>query len=196
MQKKEKNSVILVHGFMDNEQKMQAMERYLRDRGWNAFSVTLSPSYGKIGIDKLASQLDTIIRQRIADDVVFDLVGFSMGGLICRYYIQRLGGFNRVEHLITISTPHHGTLTGYLLNNEGAKQMRFESRFVKELNADVDKLHKLKFLSIWSPFDLMILPASSSHIHNVSERKIAVFLHPLMVWNKKCFHAIESELLQ
>jgi triacylglycerol lipase len=37
-------------------------------------------------------------------------IAHSMGGLDCRYLIQRLDPENRVKILATIGTPHHGTL--------------------------------------------------------------------------------------
>ncbi|CAM5527705.1 hypothetical protein SMICM304S_05241 [Streptomyces microflavus] len=38
-----------------------------------------------------------------------DIVGHSLGGLIARYYVQRLGGDRRVRTLVTLGTPHGGT---------------------------------------------------------------------------------------
>ncbi len=37
-----------------------------------------------------------------------------MGGVVSRYYLQRLGGLARVRRFVTISSPHHGTVTAYL----------------------------------------------------------------------------------
>jgi len=34
----------------------------------------------------------------------FDLVGFSMGGIVSRYYVQRLGGIDRVQRFITLAS--------------------------------------------------------------------------------------------
>ncbi len=39
----------------------------------------------------------------------FDLVGHSMGGLVSRYYIENLLGYDHVRRLITIDTPHWGS---------------------------------------------------------------------------------------
>jgi triacylglycerol lipase len=46
---------------------------------------------------ELAQQLDARIRATFTMDEAIHLVGFSMGGLISRYYIQRLGGIHRVR---------------------------------------------------------------------------------------------------
>ncbi|WP_178378225.1 hypothetical protein [Chroogloeocystis siderophila] len=37
-----------------------------------------------------------------------------MGGLAGRHYLQCLGGVNRVQRFISISTPHRGMWTAYL----------------------------------------------------------------------------------
>jgi triacylglycerol lipase len=196
MNTKVKKPVILVHGFNDKASKMRHISNYLRNSGWIIYSVTLSPSSGQIGIDGLANQLDVFIKENIQPNQKFDLIGFSMGGLICRYYIQRLGGFSRIEHFITISTPHNGTMMAYLLNNCGSRQMRLNSEFICDLNNDIGNLSMLKVTSIWTPLDLMVLPASSSHISVGDNIKIWCPLHPLMVSNYRCMQTVEAELLK
>ena len=37
------------------------------------------------------------------------MIGHSLGGLIARYYVQRLGGDAFVNTLVTLGTPHQGT---------------------------------------------------------------------------------------
>lgn len=46
------------------------------------------------------------------------LIGHSMGGLIARYYIEKLNGFPNVRALITFGTPHRGAvdIIEYLAN--------------------------------------------------------------------------------
>jgi hypothetical protein len=38
------------------------------------------------------------------------LIGHSMGGLVARYYLEVLGGWERCRALITLGTPHRGSL--------------------------------------------------------------------------------------
>ncbi len=188
--------VILVHGISDDSSKMEHMAHFLRHRGWTVYSISLKPSSGQIGIDQLAEQLNTFINEKITPTQKFDLIGFSMGGLVCRYYVQRITNPSHLDHFITLSSPHHGTLTAYLSRNKGARQMRINSEFLRDLNRDITKLNQLKFTSIWTPFDLMIIPSSSSRTGIGREIKIAALAHPLMVKNQKCLRAIETELLR
>jgi triacylglycerol lipase len=190
-----RNPVILVHGFKDTGRKLEWMARHLRREGWDVRTVTLSPSWGQVGIDVLAKQLDDFIRTNFCDDQPLDLVGFSMGGLVCRYYVQRLGGLTRIRRLVTISTPHNGSQLAHLLRNTGCRQMVPNSEFLRDLNRDADTLARLQFTSVWTPLDLMILPARSSHMSVGNERRLWVIAHPLMVFQRNCIRAV-AEILR
>ena len=159
-----KNPVILVHGIVDTKRKMEQIKRFLSGLGWRVFSISLTPSTGELGIEDLAKQLSTFIKIKIKGNQRIDIIGFSMGGLVSRYYVQKLNGYKQVDRLIMISSPQRGTLLGYLSSKTGPKQMRFNSNFIQELNNNVDRLRSLKITSIWTPLDLMILPSSSSKI--------------------------------
>jgi triacylglycerol lipase len=191
-----KNPVILVPGFFDKASRMMHIEKYLKNKGWEVYSVNLSPSTGRIGIDELAAQLADFAKVNIGTGRKFDLVGYSMGGLVCRYYIQRLGGLQHIVHLILISTPNHGTRMGYMLNNKGARQMRINSNFINDLNRDSEMLGRLKTTSIWTPLDLTVSPAKSSLLNIGDEFKIWCPLHFLMVYNNQSAEAVRSALLK
>jgi triacylglycerol lipase len=120
----------------------------------------------------------------------FDLVGFSMGGLVCRYYVQRLGGVERVGRLITISAPHLGTYWAYTGGNKGSRQMRPGSEFLVELNRDARILERVKFASIWTPLDLTIVPAWSSRLGVGEEFQVSVMLHPWMLGSRRCLEVV------
>ena len=189
-----KNPVILVHGFKDSGKKMSRMAAYLRERGWETHTPTLAPSWGQVGIDQLARQLGDYIASSLAAAKKIDLVGFSMGGLITRYYLQKLGGHQRVEHYISIAAPNGGTLTAYGLPLPAARQMRFHSDFLRDLDANVEILNQLKTTVIWTPMDLMIIPANSSRLACAGEHKISVPMHQLMVSSEKVFRTVEKSL--
>ncbi|MDR0534053.1 MAG: hypothetical protein LBH01_08865 [Verrucomicrobiales bacterium] len=189
-----KNPVVLVHGFKDSGKKMSPMANWLHERGWETHTPTLTPSWGQVGIDILAQQLANYVDSTLGLDAKFDLIGFSMGGLATRYYLQNLGGYRRVDRYISIAAPHHGTAMAYLWPLAGAKQMRPGSGFLRDLDANREVLNQLKVTSIWTPLDLMIVPATSSRLAFAREYKIPLPAHPLMVYSEKVFHIIEQEL--
>jgi len=186
--------VVLVHGYKDTSEKLEKMAQFLRLTGRAAYPVTVSPSYGQVGIEELAGQLGTYIAAHFAPEQRIDLVGFSMGGLVCRYYVQRLGGLERVDHLVTLSTPHNGTETARLLGNTGGLEMRPDSGFLRDLNRDKTVLNRIKFTSIWTPLDLMILPPESSRTGVGREIKLWIIMHSFMVCDGRVMRAVAEEL--
>lgn len=155
---------ILVPGFSDDEGILRGLERYLQEAGLAAYAISPQPSDGTVEIEMLAQRLAATIEQRFTADTMLNLVGFSMGGLICRSYLQQYGGAARAERLITVATPHQGTWTSYIYNRPACIQMRPGSQFLADLNQDLSALQQLNVTSIWTPFDLTILPATSSYL--------------------------------
>lgn len=192
-----KKTVILVHGFGDTSQKMAKLAKFLNQKNTPTFSIDLSPSDGSKTLEELAQQLQMYIEDNIKDNnEKIDLIGYSMGGLVCRYYLQKLGGINKTNHFISIASPNNGTYTAYFNRNIGIKQMRPKSDFLNSLNADSEKLRQIKFTIIWSPLDLMIVPATSSKMNEGNIIKTFIPTHPLMMQLNYCFKIIDSILQQ
>lgn len=187
--------VLLIHGIKDNASKMERLARYLRAEGRESHTLSLVPSFGQVGLDELAKQIASYVDRTFGAEQPIDLVGFSMGGLVSRYYVQRLGGDQRVRHLVTISSPHRGTLFAYLVPNAGCRQMRPGSAFLRDLNGDADRVfRRVRFTSFWTPLDLIILPAASSIVPSATCRHIWCAAHPLMVWEPRCLRAVAEAL--
>lgn len=186
--------VILVHGWADTFIKLRPMAAYLRNRGWTAYTPTLKPGTASGGLEPLATQLEAFIDKNCGPDQPVDLVGFSMGGIISRYYIQRLGGARRVRNFITISSPHHGTWMAYFAGGRGAREMRPNSAFLNDLNQNTDTLRQMRFTSIWTPLDLTIVPPVSSRMGFGKEDLIWMPAHPLMVWTPLAWKAVAAAL--
>jgi triacylglycerol lipase len=53
------------------------------------------------------------------------------------------------------------------------------------VNRDVDVLGRLDFTSIWTPWDLSILPPQSSVLPVGRSIQVPVVLHPWMVWSRR-----------
>lgn len=117
-----------------------------------------------------------------------------MGGLVTRYYLQRLGGIHRVQRFISISSPHSGTWTAYTLRGKGCIQMRPGSAFLEDLNRDASVLKNLNFTSIWTPWDFIIFPTSSSQISAAKEVKLSVFAHAMMARDSRSLKAVAEAL--
>jgi triacylglycerol lipase len=189
----DRNPVLLIHGINDSELSMQWMAHYLRREGWEVHTLNLKPNWAQKGLEPLAGQIDDYARQQFGSRR-FDLVGFSMGGLVSRYYVQRLGGLDRVDHLVTLSAPHHGTILANLIPNRGCREMRPGSLFLRDLAQDADKLEGLKFTSLYTPLDLVIIPQRSSEMPQANNIRMPVAVHPLMVLDGRCLRIVADAL--
>lgn len=192
----QQNPVLLIHGIDDTGAVFQTMTSYLRERGWSVYTMDLVPNNGDVGLDELAKQVADYVASNFAPEQPLDLVGFSMGGIVSRYYLQRLGGIERVQRFITISSPHYGTVLAYATQRPGGVQMRLNSDFLKDLNSDAAMLKQLNFTSIWTPYDLMIVPANSSQMPVARDVKVPVALHPWMLKDSRSLAIVAQALAE
>ena len=198
----QKNPVVLVHGIFRSASIFNKMSAYLSERGWPVYALNMKQYNGIIGLDLLAKQVAEYIEKTFPPQQPIDVVGLSMGGIVSRYYVQRLGGIERVQRLITIGSPHYGTQMAYFLPLPGCLQMRPGSLFLQELNKDAEILEKIKFTSIWTPYDFIIVPAASAAQVRIEatkqllgkEKKVLVFAHAMLVRNNKTLEAVAEAL--
>ena len=186
--------VLLIHGFKDDARKMERLRCHLEAQGFRAFSVTLRPSLGQVGLEELGAQVAAFVDQTFGSGEPLDLVGFSMGGLVARYYVQQLGGVDRVRRLVTLASPHRGTLLAWCIPNPGCRQMRPGSKFLRSLDADRDWLRRVEVTSLLTPLDLMIVPSWSSRMDGARNLTKWVLAHPLMVSQRACLEAVVEVL--
>lgn len=190
------NPVVLIHGIDDTCAIFETLTPALKNLGWSVHEIDVVPNNGDVGLDCLAEQVAAYVKKTFAPDQLIDLVGYSMGGIISRYYVQRLGGLQKVQRLVTLASPHNGTWSALLRPNPGASQMRVNSEFLNDLNRDAWQLEQLNFTSIWTPFDSMIVPAYSSEMPVGKNRQVWVGGHAWMVSDAKSLLAIAEALCE
>ncbi len=122
-----------------------------------------------------------------------------MGGLIARYYVQRLDGDARVHTLVTLGTPHAGTLPARLIPHRLARQLRPDSDLVAEL-ASRRPAAATRFLAVWSDLDQMMVPKRAARIdhpdldaRNVLIRGVGHMSLPI---HRRAVHEIGATLAQ
>lgn len=190
------NRVLLVHGIADSAASMRILQRRLARDGRRSLAINLQGGDGSVSLETMSVQLRDYVQDHFPLSERFDLVGFSMGGLVCRQYVQMLGGSRRVDRLVTISTPNHGTLLAFLNGRVGCKEMRPGSPFLQKLNRDCSALCDVNATSFWTPFDLIIVPAKSSRMPIGVNKRIPALAHPLMILQKGPLDEIANALSQ
>ena len=127
------------------------------------------------------------------------VVGHSLGGLVARYYVQRLGGDARVHTLVTLGTPHSGTVPAYFLPLRLGRQLRPGSDLMTELAGPAPGC-RTRFLAFWSDLDQMMMPKSAAMLRHpdLTARNIRVrgVGHLSFAIDRRVVHEIGVELAQ
>ncbi|MFJ9415723.1 esterase/lipase family protein [Streptomyces sp. NPDC101227] len=157
--------VLLLHGFIDNRSVFVLLRRALRRHGWRHLEAL---NYSPLTCDlrKTAELLGRHVEAVCArtGHRRVDIVGHSLGGLIARYYVQRLGGDARVRTLITLGTPHSGTRIAPLMSAHPiVRQMRPNSEVIAELSLPAPNC-RTRFIAFWSDADQVMVPARTARI--------------------------------
>ncbi len=156
--------IILLHGVVDNRTIFTLLRRGLRRRG---FGRVVALNYSPLSQDirmvaqRLADLVEEVCRETGYERV--HVVGHSMGGLVGRYYVQRMGGHERVHTLVTLGSPHGGTMPARFVPIPVSQQMKPASDIVAELDEPARDC-RTRFLAIWSDLDAMIMPKRNARI--------------------------------
>jgi pimeloyl-ACP methyl ester carboxylesterase len=190
--------ILLVHGIMDNRSVFTVFRRSLRRRGFGAVhAVNYSLFTGDIrtAAHQLGSHVEQL-RERTGAEKVH-IVGHSLGGMIARYYVQRMGGAAAVDTLVTLGSPHGGTLTAHLLPTPLARQLRPGSDLIEELRRPAPRC-ATRFLVVWSRMDQMVIPQRNGRlIHpdlDVEELELRDVGHLSMPIDPRAVHWVATAL--
>jgi pimeloyl-ACP methyl ester carboxylesterase len=156
--------ILLVHGMVDNRSIFTVLRRALRRRG---FGRIWTMNYHVLTHDlrtaarRLAATVESICEQTGYERL--HVVGHSMGGVVARYYVQRMGGDARVHTLVTLGSPHQGTHAARLLPRGVTRQLQPASEIIAELREPAPSC-RTRFVSFWSDLDALISPKRAARI--------------------------------
>lgn len=187
-------NVVLVHGFMDTSRLFRTLERRLAGDGHVCHAPNLSPRDARTGIAALSQQVARMVEQRVGAEQPLAMVGFSMGAIVARHYLQLLGGHARTRIFFAISGPHAGTLTAYCYPGQGARDMRPGSPLLRELDAAAGCLAGMRLYSYWTPYDFMIVPPSSAQWPGARAMRVSWPWHAHMVRHRRIVEDISQRL--
>jgi pimeloyl-ACP methyl ester carboxylesterase len=168
--------ILLVHGMIDNRMIFTVLRHQLRRRGFGrVFTINYSPATNDIraAARDLSGAIEELVARTGYERV--HVVGHSLGGLIARYYVQRLGGDERVHTLVTLGTPHGGSLMAYALPVHLGRQLRPGSDLLTELALPASTC-RTRFVAYHSDLDQVVVPHHNGRIDHpdLMARNVAV----------------------
>lgn len=149
-------AVLLVHGYMCNRAVWRGWLPRLSSTA-NVATLNLEPVFGPIEgyAGRIAQAVERLREASGAPQVT--IVAHSMGGLATRAYL-RSHGTSAVCRVITVATPHYGTVFARLGLGCNARQMRPDSDFLRALNAAPEPV---PFVCVAASDDNLIVPRAS-----------------------------------
>lgn len=188
--RREQRTVVLVHGYLANPSTLIPVATYLR---WRGFEQVLSFDYrSSEGIERGAMALRSYLRRHVRGGRI-DLVCHSLGGLVARVYLQELGGARRVDHCITLGTPHRGTYNSYWVASRVGRELRPDSPLLARLEASRHVADRVRFLSLIAGSDNLVLPRIfSAHAEEV---RIPDLGHMGILFSPRALRLVADRLL-
>ncbi len=190
--------VILVHGWIHNRSAFLGISRTLRQHGFRHIHAF---DYNPLTYDipevagMLAAEVDRVLSITGASKAM--IVGHSMGGVVSRYYVQQLGGEDKIDTVITLGSPHRGTYAAYLGPGAAAPQMKPGSGLLRQLEESA-RPSDVRWVAVYSDLDLLILPAVNAKLvhpalraHNI---KVADLGHLSLLLSGEVMRAVVSHL--
>jgi hypothetical protein len=157
--------VLMIHGYFSNRGYFGPLVRALEARGVGpVYTPNFPAAFTDIEtyVRELAPYIERLCEGSGQEQVV--LVAHSMGGLAARAYLCSHGA-KRVRKLITIASPHHGTVHARLGSGANAKQMERASDFIRELcGKEGDQGPGCALTSIYSSHDNLVAPQDTSRL--------------------------------
>ena len=156
--------IIMVHGVIDNHSVFTVLRRGLARRGFGrVMTLSYSPWSGDVPriAKRLAMLVESVCRETGYERV--HIVGHSLGGVVARYYVQKMGGDNRVDTLVTLGSPHGGTVGAKFFPHTVSRHMRPNSKLIQDLDAPAPGC-RTRFIAIWSDLDQIIMPKRNARI--------------------------------
>jgi len=173
--------LLLVHGYSCSRGVWWLLRRRLEAAGHIVATVSLAPPYTNIGklVPELGQRIEAVCKATGADRVI--LVAHSMGGLVCRSYLARHGS-DRVERLITISSPHSGSELARIGIGKNAREMEPGSRWLKDLGQSG---LPVPAVAIRTPHDNFVMPQDNQRLPGASDVELAGIGHLAVLFARR-----------
>ena len=164
--------VLLIPGYGGSTDSLEFLASYLRTIGRD---VTIAAPVGD-GTGDLQVQAESVEREvrrtlRRTGAASVDLVGYSAGGVIMRYYVAELGGAALTRRAVSLGSPHHGTDLAALAAGvaggacpEACRQLDPDSDLLLGLNRGDETPDGPLWVSIWTDDDRTVVPPSSGSL--------------------------------
>jgi pimeloyl-ACP methyl ester carboxylesterase len=172
--------LICVPGLGGGPGNFLPLRLYLRHRGRRRTYAMGFPA-GQ-SLEEMAAHLRAYLAEVLAvneldGDARVDLVAHSMGGLAARLALEDEAVRARVATLVTLGTPHAGSHLARYGSTARSLDLRPDSAILARLAAQLPWRAPPRLVAVWSPADVILLPATSACVEGAENVEASGFTH-------------------
>ena len=197
--KPNKRPIFLIHGLWNNPKLFEKLIKKINEDDFQLYRPHLPHKFGKTSLRRLAKDLDSKIVELVGPAIEIDIVGFSMGGLISRLWLQNHAGVLRTKRFFSIGTPHLGTYTAQMIPSSfmpGIAEMKRGSSLLSEINNDLTSLEKVECISFFTKWDLMSFPGWQAKLAIGDSYNIPVLTHKELITNSISLDILAEKIFE
>lgn len=183
-----RRGMVLVHGFGCNNGIWCNWQRRLEVLNIPCIAVNLTPHFTSIS-DYVPIIDAAVTKLQGHTGMAPVIVGHSMGGLAGRAWWAQQPDVHRAHRLLTISSPHQGTVMARFGSALNTRQMRPGSTWLLQLRAQETPAHVQRVRCLFSDCDNMVLPSAAAALPGADNRLIPGCGHVALVDHPAVFSA-------
>jgi triacylglycerol lipase len=175
----EPGPVLLVPGYGGNVSSLEPVAAALRSAGRAAVVVT-PPGDGTGDLGAQAIHLGDVAEHAVHDSgaTSVDVIGYSAGGVVARLWVREQGGDRLARRVLTLGSPHHGTVQAALGADfaggcpPACEQLVPDSDLLRRLNAGDETPEGPLWATIRSTSDQVVTPVDSAALEGAVNIRI------------------------
>ncbi len=192
--------VLLLHGYGANSGFWHRLHGRLAEGRISHAALDLEPVLGSI--DAYADRIEEAAARLLSSTGASSLVlaCHSMGGLAARAWLRRYG-HQRVARVITLGTPHAGSLLAGYGIGINARQMlphsawnSDERHWLSALAESEDVSVRSLFVSLWSRHDNIVMPQSSAELASAKNSVLDGVGHVALGFDARVLDQVMQEI--
>ena len=167
----QRGPVLLVPGYGGSTAALEVLASALEDDGRET-RIVRAPGDARGDLRAHAEALAAAAERAVDEGAPsVDVVGYSAGGVVVRYWVAELGGGSLARRAVTLAAPHHGTdLAGVAADlapdacPEACRQLAPDSDLLRALNTGDETPAGPRWVAIWTTDDETVVPPSSGSL--------------------------------
>ena len=189
--------LVLVHGLWDTPRVFHRLIQRLDQPDRPLLAPHLPHGLGVVPLRELARRLDQSIQQQFGRETPIDLLGFSMGGVIGRIWLQELGGAERTDRFFSVGSPQNGTLAALVVPRllfAGIADMKPASDLLQQLKRQAGTLAPVACQSYFCRWDLMVSPGWLAVLPVGTRTELPVWTHQQLIAHPQALQTLAQDL--